>query len=36
MVVAVAAATPKATAPEAPRFEGGGGRSGGGGASADF
>ena len=36
MAVTVVAATPSANAPEAPRFEGGGGRSGGGGASADF
>lgn len=34
--IAIVAATPSANAPEAPRFEGGGGRSGGGGASADF
>jgi len=34
--IAIVVATPSANAPEAPRFEGGSGRSGGGGASADF
>ena len=35
-VVTVVAATPRATAPEAPRFEGSGGRSGGGGVTSEF